>query len=156
MNRHDCKIKGFRSRKAGDRDKKRHLIGKYSNHLSQLGRYVIVGIIAFCFDYLTLVVLTELAGFHYLTSATVGFLVGLIVNYFLSIQFVFKASKLSDKRVEFTVFATIGVGGLLINNGLMWFLTDFFLLHYTASKIAAVGVVFLWNFYVRKLALFNG
>lgn len=138
-----------------DNVKEKPVVDKYINHLSQLGRYGVVGLIAFCFDYLTLVTLTELADLHYLASASAGFLVGLILNYSLSTQFVFKESKLSGKRMEFTIFAIIGIGGLLINNTLMWLLTDFLLLHYTASKIGAVGIVFLWNFYVRKLALFN-
>ena len=67
--------------------------GKIFAHFSQLGKYGLVGLTALLFDYLILILLTELVGLHYLLSATVGFLVGLVVNYILAVRFVFKKSK---------------------------------------------------------------
>lgn len=130
-------------------------VNKFTNHLSQLARYGIVGLIALFFDYLVLVLLTEYAHVNHLISATAGFFVGLIVNYTLATKFVFKEGKLTNKKLEFLVFSIIGGGGLLFTIGLMWFLTDYFSVHYTISKAIAVGVVFLWNFYARKLILFK-
>lgn len=47
-------------------------------------RYLLVGGTAFVADFATLALLTDLAGMHYLLSATVGFAVGTVVNYLLS------------------------------------------------------------------------
>ena len=127
----------------------------FTNHISQLARYGMVGLAALFFDYLILILLTEYGHLNHLISATAGFCVGLIVNYTLATKFVFKQSKLRSKRIEFFIFSIIGVGGLLFTIGLMWLLTDFFSVHYTISKAVAVITVFLWNFYARKIILFN-
>ncbi len=133
----------------------RYLPAKLTEHFIQLCKYGIVGLIALSFDYLSLVLLTEYAHLHYLQSATAGFIIGVIVNYILSTKFVFKHSKLTDKKAEFTLFAIIGMGGLFFNNCIMWFLTDIIFFHYTTSKLIATAIVFLWNFYARKLILFK-
>ncbi len=111
--------------------------------------------VALFFDYLALVLLTEICHFNHLISATAGFTVGLIVNYSLATKFVFKESKLSSKKAEFIIFSIIGIGGLIFTIGLMWLLTDYFSVHYTMSKAVAVVTVFLWNFYARKVILFR-
>ncbi|MFT5701999.1 MAG: putative flippase GtrA [Desulforhopalus sp.] len=128
---------------------------RVTNHISQLAKYGIVGLAALFFDYLILILLTEYYHLNHLISATAGFFVGLLVNYTLATKFVFKESKLKSKRLEFLIFSAIGAGGLLFTIGLMWLLTDFFAIHYTISKAVAVGTVFLWNFYARKLVLFK-
>jgi putative flippase GtrA len=131
------------------------VIDKFSYHFLQLTRYGLVGLAALVFDYLILVLLTEYAHINHLSSAVAGFLVGLLVNYSLAIKFVFKESKLDDKRKEFFIFSIIGVFGLLLTIALMWLLTDFFSVHYTVSKAVAVVIVFFSNFYARKIILFN-
>ena len=49
----------------------------------------------------------------------------------------------------------IGVAGLAINELLMWLFTDWLLFHYLVSKIIATAVVFFFNFFIRKFALFK-
>ncbi len=128
---------------------------RFPYHFLQLARYGIVGLVALASDYLILVLLTEYGQINHLSSAVAGFIVGLLVNYNLATKFVFKKSKLNDKKTEFFIFSIIGVVGLLFTLGLMWLLTDFFSVHYTVSKAVSVGAVFLWNFYARKLILFK-
>lgn len=126
-----------------------------NNWLIQLFRYVFVGGFAFLVDYGLLFVLTEFAGFHYLWSATISFLAGLIVNYLLSTSWVFSQSKLKNKWIEFVIFSIIGIVGLGLNNLLLFVLTDKLGFHYMISKILVAVIVMLWNFIARKLVLFN-
>ena len=130
-------------------------IDRFSYHFLQLTRYGIVGLVALAFDYFILVLLTEYAHINHLSSAIASFIVGLLINYNLSIKFVFRESKLSDKRTEFIIFSIIGVFGLLLTVTLMWLLTDFLSVHYVISKAVAVVTVFFLNFYARKIILFK-
>jgi putative flippase GtrA len=148
-------FKNLKARRSSEDNLNSIAVHKFTNHISQLVRYGFVGLAALCFDYLILVVLTEYCHINHLLSATAGFFVGLLVNYSLATNFVFKESKLTSKRLEFVIFSVIGIGGLFFTIGLMWLLTDFFSVHYTISKAVAVGAVFLWNFYARKLILFQ-
>ncbi|MDY0001388.1 MAG: GtrA family protein [Polyangia bacterium] len=131
------------------------LRGKQASTMVQFIRYFIVGGLAFLLDMSVLVMLTELAGMHYLVSAIFGFCAGLTLNYILSITWVFSDRALKSVRAEFLIFALIGVSGLGLNELLLWLGTDLAGLHYTLSKVGATGVVFLFNFAVRKLLLFR-
>ncbi len=129
--------------------------GDTDSWLIQLFRYIIVGGVAFLVDYGLLYVLTEFMHLYYLISATISFILGLAVNYLISTNWVFRHSKLSNRMVEFTVYSIIGVIGLLINNFLLYFFTDYLHIHYMISKLITAILVMGWNFFGRKLILFK-
>ncbi|MCI5119638.1 MAG: GtrA family protein [Candidatus Electrothrix sp. AUS4] len=131
------------------------VVDRFAYHFTQLARYGIVALAALGFDYFILVLLTEYWHVNHLYSATAGFTIGLLVNYSLAVKFVFRESKLDDKKSEFLIYSIIGVFGLLFTLALMWLLTDVLSIHYTISKAAAVVLVFLFNFYARKTILFK-
>lgn len=126
-----------------------------TNVYIQLFRYSFVGGVAFAVDYGTLFLLTEYAGFPYLVSAAIAFIAGLVVNYLLSISWVFNQNRSENPTKEFLFFAAIGVVGLLLNELIMYIGTDLFHLHYMFSKIISTVIVFFWNFFARKVLLFN-
>lgn len=71
--------------------------------LIQLLRYTVVGGLAFIVDFSTLYFFTEFFGFHYLISAAIAFIFGLIVNYYLSIKWVFSTRKMNNVLTEFLI-----------------------------------------------------
>ncbi len=121
----------------------------------QLIRYTFVGAIAFAFDFASLFALTHLGGIHYLVSAGIAFLIGLCINYLLSIKWVFPIRSIRDKRIEFLLFAGIGLAGLGLNELFIWFFTEITRFHYLLSKIVSTVFVYLWNFFARKHSLFR-
>ena len=125
------------------------------NVLIQLFRYGFVGGAAFLVDYGVLVLLTEVFGMHYLLSATISFILGLVTNYLLSVVWVFNNRTLGNRWAEFTVFAVIGVIGLGLNALIMYVCTDKMGIHYMISKIISTVIVFFWNFFARKFVLFK-
>ncbi len=125
------------------------------NTLVQLFRYGFVGGAAFLVDYGVLVLLTEVFGMHYLLSATISFILGLVTNYLLSVVWVFNNRTLGNRWAEFTVFAIIGVIGLGLNALIMYVCTDKIGIHYMISKIISTVIVFFWNFFARKVVLFK-
>lgn len=129
--------------------------GEAKGTIVQLFRYGFVGGAAFLVDYGALYILTEFAGFHYLLSATIAFILGLLTNYLLSISWVFNNGKMSNRLLEFLVFALIGVIGLGLNTIIMYISTDLLGVHYMISKIISTVLVFFWNFFARKFILFK-
>lgn len=132
----------------------RLFVYKTGNLFIQLIRYTIVGGLAFIVDFGLLFVLTEYLGLHYIASATCSFLAGLLVNYYISTAWVFE-SAIKSKRMEFTLFALIGVIGLGLNDLLIWVFTEKFHLYYMFSKLLTAVLVYLWNFLGRKYLVFN-
>ncbi len=134
---------------------KKLFLEETDNWFIQLFRYLFVGGAAFLVDYGLLVLLTEVCGLHYLVSATISFIAGLIVNYLLSTSWIFRKSKMENKWAEFLIFSIIGVVGLLLNNLLLYLFTDLAHIHYMISKLITTAIVMLWNFGARKIILFN-
>lgn len=134
---------------------KRLFYGTTDRLLVQFVRYFFVGGFAFIVDFGLLYILTEYAGLHYLLSATLSFIAGLLVNYIISCLWVFNGSKFKNRLVEFLFFAAIGVVGLALNDTLIWLFTDCIGTHYMFSKIVAAAMVYLWNFFARKYLVFR-
>lgn len=134
---------------------KKLFVNETNNIITQLFRYGIVGGVSFIVDYGLLYVFTELFHFHYLISASLSFIAGLVVNYSISIRWIFKYSKLKNRSAEFTIYGIIGIVGLFLNNFLMYILTDFFHIHYMFSKLISATIVLGWNFIGRRVILFK-
>lgn len=125
------------------------------NIIIQLFRYTIVGGVSFLVDYALLFTLTEYLHLHYLLSATISFVAGLVVNYLISTSWIFRHSKLKSRSSEFMIYGVIGVIGLLLNNLLLYVFTDWMGIHYMFSKLITAVLVMGWNFMGRKFILFN-
>lgn len=129
--------------------------GKTNNTLVQLFRYTFVGGFAFLVDFGTLYILTEYFHIYYLVSAGIAFIFGLIINYLLSVKWVFNNRAMENRWWEFLLFAIIGLVGLGLNELFLWILTDIFLIYYLISKLITTFIVYFWNFFARKVLLFS-
>jgi len=130
-------------------------VKKSNKILIQLFRYTFVGGLAFIVDFGLLFFLKEVFSIHYILSATLSFIAGLLVNYFISICWVFTDSKNKNRKIEFLYFGLIGLIGLGLNDILIWFFTDRIGIYYLISKIITAVLVYLWNFFARRYLLFN-
>jgi putative flippase GtrA len=133
---------------------KKFFVEQTDNFLIQLFRATFVGGIATVVDFGILYFLTEKIKIYYIISAMVAFLFGLIVNYYLSIHWIFRTEKFDNKWVEFGVFGIIGIIGLGLNVFFIWIFTETYHLYYLISKILATVLVFAWNFIARKYLVF--
>ena len=70
----------------------------------QLLRYMVAGGVAFVADVAVLALLTQGLGVHYLIAAAVAFLLGMAINYALSVRWVFKYRSVDNPRYEQLLF----------------------------------------------------
>jgi putative flippase GtrA len=122
--------------------------------MTQAFRALLVGGIAFIVDASILWTLS-LSGLHYLICAVFGFLAGVSVNYKLSIKFVFYKKARIGKSGEIAVYIIVGVVGLGLTAGFMWFFTEVVGLFFMISKCITAVLVFAWNFISRKFILYS-
>ena len=120
--------------------------------LAQIIKFGLVGFLCFFIDYGIMVFLTEVAGVHYLFSSGISFTVSVIVNYALSLTYVFETEK-GNRIKEFIIFGVLSVIGLGVNQVLMWFCVDILGIFYMISKIGATAVVMVYNFVSRKVVM---
>ncbi len=121
----------------------------------QLFRYFFVGGSAFLIDISFLYSLTDFFGIFYLTSAAIAFIMGLLTNYILSISWVFSKRTYDNTISEFTLFTILALFGLTLNEFLLWGLTNSLNIYYLYSKLIAAGIIFFFNFFIRKIILFQ-
>lgn len=123
------------------------------NKLSgQVIRFVLWGLIPTFIDVCLLVILNEILGIKVLVSSAVSFLVSVTVSYFISMKFVFCGGNMK-RSYEYTLFVVLSFVGLLINQFIMWFGTEFFSFHYLFAKLMSVLVVPAYNFISKKIIL---
>ena len=133
----------------------------------QIIKFGIVGVICFIIDFAITTIPTYFFGQStvYL-FAVFGFVFSCIVNYILSIKYVFTDKKEMDKKKEFLVFVILSAIGLLINELIIYLCQDILYakvmwiynlipssLIVPVSKIIATAVVMVYNFISRKLFL---
>ncbi len=94
-------------------------------------------------------------GLAYQWAALVAFAAGAVVAYVASIAWVFEARAIRRSTLEFGLFVAIGVAGLLLTELLLWVQIDHFGWPKFLSKAGAAGVVFFFNFGMRKTLLFG-
>jgi len=109
---------------------------------------------------------TNFHGIHFPLSNILSTTCGIVFNYFLSIWFVFERGKHSKKR-EFAYFMVISFFSTILS---LLFFQLFYntifrdnldLIIYTfspqiLSKIAAIGLVSILNYSIKKNVIFNG
>ena len=121
--------------------------------IEQMIKFGFVGFLCFFIDYGIMVLLTEVAGIVYLVSSACSFTVSVIVNYILSVTFVFETDKEKSRIKEFIVFVFLSIIGLVINQLCMWFGVELLHISYLIVKIGATAVVMVYNFISRKLII---
>jgi putative flippase GtrA len=119
----------------------------------QFCKFGLVGTVCFCIDYSLMVLLTEFTGLGYFWSSAVSFVVSVVVNYILSMRYVFAGKEELSRMQEMVIFVALSLIGLALNQMFMWIAVDFFGLFYAIAKIFSTMLVTIYNFISRKLFL---
>lgn len=144
-----------------------------NRRLAEIARFVIVGVIATLADFIASGIVlylfdpslynSFLAIFNskgaslaaQCVSTGVGFIVGVVVNYFLSVFFVFEEKGNSKTALGFILFVLLSAGGLAINVAGMYLFVDFAGWNYWLIKILLTCVVLVYNYVTRKFIIFR-
>ena len=125
------------------------------NVIFEFTRYIGVGGIAFLADFAVLAILSSGFKLHYLIALVIAFLVGSIVNYQLSIKWVFKYRSIPETSMEFGLFLVVGIMTLGLTFILMTWFVEILHFHYLFAKCLTTGVTLVINFAGRKALLFT-
>lgn len=153
---------------------------KKKSLIKEILRYLVAGGSAFVFDLLTktlfhsLILPADMGTFSVFgfvnevrvtLATTAGFIVGLIVNYLISVFFVFTTEQQKErgKGVKaFLIYLAVSLVGLLVNIGvtqlgcnLLDISKDNTVMFMFISCVAA-GVALIWNYIGRKIFVYKG
>ncbi len=122
--------------------------------LRELVLYGVASALALGLDWGVLLVLTTL-DVNYLVASAAGFTSGMAVTYLLSISVVFRHRPVADRKRELIGFIGVGFAGLLLTQGLMALWVEALRMTPGLAKVPTAGIVFLFNFAVRRALLFS-
>jgi len=129
---------------------KKLFVHQTSHSLVQLIRYGLVVGIAAPIDLGGYIVLKSVFHVYYVLAATVSFTVSLVVNYLLSVAWVWTNHSGRQRHIDAAIFAAIGIVGLGLTDLIVYVCTDYINLNYIVSKLVALMIVFFWSFGARR------
>jgi len=137
-------------------DLKGLLVKPTTNVVIQTFRALFVGAASFLGDAGMMWLVYSLTGAHYLICSGFGFIIGVAVNYTLSVKFVFAEKASVGRAAEILIYVIVCLIGLGLTAVFMWFFTDVAGLFFMVSKCIVTVIVFFWNFTARKVTLYRG
>jgi len=129
--------------------------GKKNDFFSQFFRYCFAGSIATLADTTLVIFLTKQLGMYYLFATTIGFFVGLIIIYIISIFWIFprlfkRKKGWKHHAIFFFGFGIVGIGGLFLSLFFMWLFYEYLSFSLLFAKLSTVFLVLWWNFLARR------
>lgn len=113
--------------------------------IDKFWHFFIVGGGGFTLDVSVTYLLLRGMKWHKYVSNSLGFITGVSFNYTFNRIWTFQST---DPQIglEYMKFATIGIIGLILVNGIIYLLHTRLRLHFFWSKVAAMVVFMCWNF----------
>jgi len=132
----------------------------------QIFKFTVVGGISFVVDFAVYGLMCNVLNVHYIIAGVAGFLVSVVVNYLMSMKFVFVSKEDMRKDKEFVIFVILSLIGMLLNAVILFVCIDLIYMHWLwlnqlidikimnlVAKIVATGIVMVYNFVTRKIFL---
>lgn len=121
----------------------------------KIGKFCFVGLSGVLVNVGSLYLFTEYIGLYYIISSIVAIEISILSNFFLNDYWTFKLKDKTDKYTQnrfkrFFSFQCISIIGLIINIGILYFLTDFFGIYYLVSNLIGIVIVFFWNYLMNR------
>ena len=122
--------------------------------INVLLKFSLIGIIGVVINFLITFLLKEYLKVYKYVSNSFGYLIAISFNFLANKFFTFKSdnSKIYDEVIKFIIVTSIGI---LINHIIVYLLTEKKNMNFYFSKIAAVIVVFIWNFTLHSIFTFK-
>lgn len=117
-------------------------------------KFGIVGASGVVVDFGITWLLKEKARLNKYVSNSTGFACAVVSNYVLNRIWTFHSAD-PEVGIQFAKFALVALIGLLMNNGIIYLLTERYKAKFYPAKLVATGVVMLWNFGANLLFTFS-
>jgi len=117
-------------------------------------RYLFVGGASAVADWALFALMLYGFDLHYIIAGTISFILATALNYFLSVRFVFGASRRGARNAMILVYVVSTVG-IAINIVVLSVGVDILDFHPMLAKVAASAIAVFWNFLARYFYIFK-
>jgi len=111
-------------------------------------KFGVVGFSGLIVDFGTTFLCKEILKIQQYVSNAIGFMLAASSNYYLNRIWTFESAN-PNVMIEYSEFILISLIGLAINTVIIWLLVSRLKMNFYLSKVFAVGVVTVWNFFAN-------
>lgn len=131
------------------RDNKREIM--------RLKKYLCIGVLAFCLEFCSFLLLDTLIGAQLVVAQTVSFLVGLSTSYLGNRFVTFQETSHSALRAPLQVFSflILGAVNLIVSNLLLHYLVEDLEVAASLAKIIVMVSITTWNYVIFSKIIFK-
>jgi putative flippase GtrA len=122
---------------------------------AEFTKFVFVGGISAIIEFSLLILFVEKLAIDYLFGNVFAFALTNIVTYILTKRFVFNGTQSANKAQEAGLFFLCLLGGLVVNQIVLWAVVEFTSIDYRIAKVIAIAITVIWNFFTRKHLVFR-
>jgi len=127
---------------------------KIKKSFVQLFLYLIVGGLATLVEWGAFYVMNQRLAMHYMAATALAFVASTFANWAFGRLILFRVSNQSTWS-ELAKIYVVSIIGLLFNIVIMYVEVDILLMNEMLSKMVATGIVFIWNFLIRKFVIYK-
>lgn len=122
----------------------------------QFLKFALVGFASLAVEYLFLGYFLQALSMDYLLATTIAFTISIVVNYILSMKYVFSHKEDMSRKREFTIFAVLSAIGLGLNDLYMFIGVSLLNVGTMAMKLISTFFVTWYNYFSRRKFLDAG
>lgn len=122
----------------------------------QFIKFALVGFASLAVEYLFLGYFLQALSMDYLLATTIAFIISIVVNYILSMKYVFSHKEDMSRKREFTIFAVLSAIGLGLNDLYMFIGVSLLNVGTMAMKLISTFFVTWYNYFSRRKFLDAG
>lgn len=122
----------------------------------QFLKFALVGFASLAVEYLFLGYFLQALSMDYLLATTIAFIISIVVNYILSMKYVFSHKEDMSRKREFTIFAVLSAIGLGLNDLYMFIGVGLLNVGTMAMKLISTFFVTWYNYFSRRKFLDAG
>lgn len=122
--------------------------------LTKLIKFIVVGFSGLLVDFGITYVCKEKLRVNKYVANGIGFAVAVVSNFILNKWWTFENTE-QYYIPQFFTFAVVAIGGLTINQLILYLLHEKIKLNFYFAKLLAIGVVTLWNFGFSNYVVFS-
>lgn len=124
--------------------------------MRQVRKFLLLGVVSTLIDYVIYSALI-FAGVNYVAAIIVGYSAGLLANYQIGRRYIFTSgTKVRSSRAEFVAVVVIALFGALFNIAIVKLMSySVWHLDLMLSRVIAIGIVFFWNYFARKVWVYH-
>lgn len=117
--------------------------------------YLFIGFSATLVEWLLFWLSTFYLDIHYLVATTIAMFFSTFANWVLGRLILFQKIPGKTITAEIIQIYLVSMVGWLANMFLMWLMVDCIKMHQMSSKMITTGIVFLYNYCIRKIFIYR-